>query len=102
MAPGEKTHENSQTLLVKSCELNPFAREPHVVLAQIYISFPRKYEEGEKEAESALNLMLEWGTNWEKRMSWEGWIAWTRVLVMKAKEKSWPHTSWGILNLGLL
>nr|KYP46547.1 hypothetical protein KK1_031838 [Cajanus cajan] len=24
------------------------------------------------------------------------------VLLMKAKEKSWPHTSWGILNLGLV
>jgi hypothetical protein len=23
-------------------------------------------------------------------------------LLMKAKEKSWPNTSWGILNLGLV
>jgi len=101
MPPGEKTHEKAETLLVKACELNPFIGEPRVVLAQIYNSQGR-YDEAEKEAETGLRLMLEWGTTWDKRMSWEGWIAWTRVLLMKAKEKSWPHTSWGILNLGLV
>ena len=25
-----------------------------------------------------------------------------RVLLMKAKEKSWANTSWGLLNLGLV
>lgn len=101
MAPSEKVHEKAQPLLVKSCELNPFVGEPHTVLAHTLLSQGR-YEEAEKESERALKLMLEWGTNWDKRMSWEGWIAWTRVLVMKAKEKSWPHTSWGILNMGLV
>ncbi|KAL8102472.1 hypothetical protein AgCh_027099 [Apium graveolens] len=60
------------------------------------------YEEAEKEAEKGLTLLLEWGSPWDKRMSWEGWIAWTRVLLMKAKKKSWPQTSWCILNLGLV
>lgn len=101
MPPGEKTHEKAETLLAKACELNPFIGEPRVVLTQIYNSQGR-YDEADKEAEIGLRLMLEWGTTWDKRMSWEGWIAWTRVLLMKAKEKSWPHTSWGILNLGLV
>ncbi|KAL8118724.1 hypothetical protein AgCh_016291 [Apium graveolens] len=60
------------------------------------------YEEAEKEAEKGLTLLLEWGSPWDKRMSWEGWIAWARVLLMKAKKKSWPQTSWCILNLGLV
>eukprot|EP01018_Ginkgo_biloba_P022331 Gb_21125 [translate_table: standard] len=97
----ENVQEKAEPLLVKACQHNPFIGEPRVVLAQIYLS-QGKYEEGQKEAETGLRIMLEWGTNWDKRMSWEGWIAWTRVLVMKAKEKSWPHTSWGILNLGLV
>ncbi|KAL8110223.1 hypothetical protein AgCh_026075 [Apium graveolens] len=61
-----------------------------------------RYEEAEKEAEKGLTFLLEWGSPWDKRMSWEGWIAWARVLLMKAKKKSWPQTSWCILNLGLV
>ncbi|KAL8116738.1 hypothetical protein AgCh_023043 [Apium graveolens] len=61
-----------------------------------------RYEEAEKEAEKGLTLLLEWGSPWDKRMSWEGWIAWARVLLMKAKKKSWPQTSWCIFNLCLV
>lgn len=87
--------------LAMCVEKNPFVGEPHVVLAQINLSKGR-FEEAEKEAEKGLKLLLEWGSPWDKRMSWEGWIAWTRVLLMKAKEKSWPNTPFGILNLGLV
>ncbi|XP_076956853.1 uncharacterized protein LOC143632162 [Bidens hawaiensis] len=88
-------------VLERSVVKNPFVGEPHVVLSQIYLSQGR-FDEAEKEAEEGLRLLLEWGSPWDKRMSWEGRIAWCRVLVMKAKEKSWPQTSWGILNLGLV
>ena len=81
---------------MSSIEKNPFVGEPHVVLGQVYLNKGRF-----EEAERGLNLMLEWGSPWDKRMTWEGWVSWARVLLMKAKEKSWPETSWGILNLGL-
>ncbi|XP_043695198.1 uncharacterized protein LOC122645867 [Telopea speciosissima] len=88
--------------LLKSCiKKNPFVGEPHVVLAQVYL-LKGRFEEAEREAEKGLMLLLEWGSPWDKRMQWEGWIAWSRVLLMKAKEKSWPQTGWGILNLGLV
>lgn len=93
--------EKAEELLVGATEKNPFVGEPHVVLGQIYLGKGR-YEEAEEEAEKGLRLILEWGSPWDKRMSWEGWVAWARALVMKAKEKSWPKTSWGILNLGLV
>ncbi|GFZ21312.1 hypothetical protein Acr_29g0004740 [Actinidia rufa] len=93
--------ERSEELLVRCVEKNPFIGEPHVVLGQLYLSKGR-FEEAEKEAEKGLTLLLEWGSPWDKRMSWQGWIAWARVLVMKAKERSWPDSSWGILNLGLV
>ncbi|CAN0908984.1 hypothetical protein LINGRAHAP2_LOCUS25576 [Linum grandiflorum] len=93
--------EAAEELLVKSIEKNRFVGEPHVVVAQVYLGQGR-FEEAEREAEIGLRLILEWGSPWDKRTSWEGWIAWARVLVMKAKEKSWPNTSWGILNLGLV
>ncbi|KAA8541443.1 hypothetical protein F0562_025406 [Nyssa sinensis] len=93
--------EGAEEPLLMCIEKNPFVGEPHVVLSQLYLSKGR-FEEGEREAEKGLTLMLEWGSTWDKRMSWEGWIAWARVLLMKAKERSWPQTSWGILNLGLV
>ncbi|CAK7339814.1 unnamed protein product [Dovyalis caffra] len=93
--------DRAEELLLSSIEKNPFVGEPHVVLGQFYLTKGR-FEEAEREAEKGVTLLLEWGSPWDKRMSWEGWIAWARVLLMKAKEKSWPETSWGILNLGLV
>ncbi|XVF44608.1 hypothetical protein PTKIN_Ptkin02bG0138000 [Pterospermum kingtungense] len=93
--------ERAEELLVGCIEKNPFVGEPHVVLAQVYLNRER-FEEAEKEAERGLTLMLEWGSPWDKRMSWQGWIAWARVLLHKAKDKSWPQTAWGVLSLGLV
>ncbi|CAI9785518.1 unnamed protein product [Fraxinus pennsylvanica] len=93
--------KRAEEMLLRSLEKNPFVGEPYVVLAQIYLSEGR-FEEAEKIAEKGVRLLVEWGSPWDKRMSWEGWIAWSRVLLMKAKERSWPNTSWGILNLGLV
>ncbi|PON87739.1 Tetratricopeptide-like helical domain containing protein [Trema orientale] len=93
--------ERAEELLLSCVEKNPFVGEPHVVLGQLYLSKGR-FEEAEREAEKGLTLILQWGSPWDKRMSWEGWISWARVLLMKAKEKSWPRTSWGIINLGLI
>nr|CAD1830715.1 unnamed protein product [Ananas comosus var. bracteatus] len=75
-----------EKLLKESCEKNPFVGEPHLVLAQVYLNVGR-YEDAEEEAEEGLRLVLEWGSSWDKRMSWEG---------------SWPDTAWGIINLGLV
>ncbi|KAK7273429.1 hypothetical protein RIF29_14478 [Crotalaria pallida] len=93
--------ERAEELLVESIKKNPFVGEPYVVLSQVYLTNGR-FEEAEKHAERGLTLLLEWGCPWDKRTSWEGWIAWSRVLFMKAKEKTWPDTSFGILNLGLV
>ncbi|XP_015951162.1 uncharacterized protein LOC107475966 [Arachis duranensis] len=93
--------ERKEELLLGSIEKNPFAGEPYVVLSQVYLTEGR-FEEAEKAAETGLKLLLEWGCPWDKRTSWEGWVAWVRVLLLKAMEKSWPNTGFGILNLGLV
>ncbi|XAR53168.1 hypothetical protein NMG60_11021603 [Bertholletia excelsa] len=100
-ASDEEELKKAEELLARSGDRNPCIGEPHVALAQVFLS-RGGYEEAEREAETGLRLLLEWGSPWDKRMSWEGWVAWARVLLMKAKEKSWPQTSWGILNLGLV
>ncbi|KAL6635412.1 hypothetical protein ACP70R_028083 [Stipagrostis hirtigluma subsp. patula] len=90
-----------EQLLQQSIAKNPFVGEPHLVLAQVYLNMER-YGEAQKQAEEGLKLLLEWGSSWDKRMPWEGWVSWGRAMLTKAKDKDWPHTSFGIINLGLV
>ncbi|KAG2306319.1 hypothetical protein Bca4012_084649 [Brassica carinata] len=93
--------ERAEEKLLGCIEKNPFVGEPHVLLSQVYLG-KKRFVEAEREAERGLVLLLQWGSPWDKRMSWEGWIAWVRVLLMKSQDQSWPDVSWGILNLGLV
>ncbi|XP_062221414.1 uncharacterized protein LOC133920852 [Phragmites australis] len=90
-----------EQLLQQSIAKNPFVGEPRLVLAQVYLNMER-HGEAQKQAEEGLKLLLEWGSSWDKRMPWEGWVSWGRAMLIKAKEKDWPHTSFGILSLGLV
>jgi len=88
-------------LLKSCCKLNPFVAEPRFLLAQIYLT-EEKYELAETEATEGLRLLLNWATTWDKRMTWEGWLSFGRVLRDNAHQKSWPQSAFGILNLGLV
>lgn len=90
-----------EQLLQQSIAKNPFVGEPHLVLAQVYLNMER-YGEAQMQAEEGLRLLLEWGSSWDKRMPWEGWVSWGRAMLTKATDKDWPHTSFGILSLGLV
>ncbi|KAF8044788.1 LOW QUALITY PROTEIN: hypothetical protein N665_6807s0002 [Sinapis alba] len=93
--------ERAEEKLQGCIEKNPFVGEPHVLLSQVYLA-KKMFIEAEREAERGLVQLLQWGSPWDKRMSWEGWIAWVRVLLMKSQDQSWPNVSWEILNLGLV
>lgn len=90
-----------EKILLESIKKNPFVGEPHLVLAQVYLNMER-YEEAKTEAEEGLKQLLEWGVSWDKRMTWEAWVSWGRVMLDKAKEKEWPQSAAGITNLGLV
>ena len=64
-------------------------------------------------------MLLEWGTAWDKRLSWDAWVAWTRVLLQTAEagvggcggggvqgsvtvQSLMPETAFGMLNLGMV
>jgi hypothetical protein len=78
---------------------NPYVAEPHVLLAQTHLS-ARRFAGARAEAETALDLLAQWGTSWDKRLSWHAWVAWTRVLLKAAHERDWPDTAFGIISLG--
>eukprot|EP00775_Hariotina_reticulata_P003180 gene3180-3458_t len=87
--------------LQRTCQLNPFVAEPHLMLAQVYLH-SKNWRAAEVEAEEALRLFLQWGTAWDKRMDWGAWLAWTRVCLEAAVAKSWPQTPLGVLSLGMV
>ncbi|CAN1175767.1 Lysine--tRNA ligase, cytoplasmic [Linum perenne] len=87
-------------LLEGSLVNNPYLGDPYLVLSQVYLSLG-KFEAAEAAAKEGLKLLLEWGTAWDKRKSWEGWVAWGRVLLTKARVKSWPPPQWKVHSVGL-
>jgi hypothetical protein len=98
---GRRGWEEVEKILLESIRKNPFVGETHLALAQVYLNMER-YEDAGKEAEEGLKLLLEWGVSWDKRMTWEVWVSWGRVMLDKAREGEWPHSAAGITNLGLV
>ncbi|KAK4761213.1 hypothetical protein SAY87_006106 [Trapa incisa] len=82
----ESNMNKVENLLLRCIERNPFGR----------------FKEAEREASRGLRLLLEWGSPWDKRIPWDGWVSWARVLRMKAKEKAWPKEAWSLFRLGVL
>lgn len=87
--------------LRRAVELNPYIAEPHVLLAQLYIH-SQEWSAAQKEARRGLELFVEWGTCWDKRMGWDAWVAWTRVCLEAAAAQTWPSKPLGVLSLGLV
>lgn len=88
--------------LQQALALNPYLAEPNTLLAQLYL-IQGDFEAASQASDRALELFVQWGTNWDKRVSYEAWIAWTRVLNQHADDKkTWYKDSWGVINLGLV
>lgn len=85
--------------LEEACDLNPFVGEPFVLRAQIHVS-RGQWQRAQELAERGVRLLWGWGTNWDKRVAWEGWIAWGRCIYFQAGRREWPTTSGGIQSLG--
>lgn len=91
--------ERAEETLREAARLNPFVAEPHVLLAQTYVTRQR-WADAERAAAAALAIQAQWATPWDKRVSWEAWVAWTRVLLKAGRERAWPSDALGIISLG--
>lgn len=79
---------------------NPWVGEPQMVLAQLYLSAGRGAD-AERAANSALQCFSAWGNAWDKRVQWDAWVAWTRILLQSAQQGSWPARLDKLNNLAL-
>lgn len=92
---------HAQQCLAAALKHNPWVGEPHLVLAQLAL-LEGDYPAAERHATEGLRLLLEWGTPWDKRIPWSGWVAWARILLGNARARTWPTTLREHNNLGLV
>ena len=79
---------------------NPWVGEPQMVLAQLYLSAGRT-EDAARAAQSALQQFSAWGNAWDKRVQWDAWVAWTRILAQSATTGTWPERLDKLNNVAL-
>ena len=87
-------------VLEQAVQLNPWVGEPQMVLAQLYLSAGRDAE-AKAAADSALQAFSEWGNAWDKRVQWDAWVAWTRILQQHAQNGNWPERLDKLNNVAL-
>jgi hypothetical protein len=87
-------------VLEQAVRHNPWVGEPQMVLAQLYLTAGRR-DEARVAAESALQLFSQWGNTWDKRVQWEAWVAWTRILLQSSTDGTWPERVDKLNNLAL-
>jgi len=94
------------TLLNQAIKHNPYFPESHIYLSQLYLQ-NKDWQLATDHAIAGLKLLQEWGISSDKRVSWETWIAWGRVLYQNSIEQTWPSVALkggrqSIIGLGLV
>lgn len=87
-------------VLEQAVRLNPWVGEPQMVLAQLYLIAGR-HAEAKAASESALQCFSSWGTAWDKRVQWDAWMAWARILRQGAETGEWPERLDKLNNVAL-
>ncbi len=87
-------------VLEQAVRHNPWIGEPQMVLAQLYLSAGRA-DDAARAAAGALQQFCAWGNAWDKRVAWDAWVAWTRILHQRASEGGWPERLDKLNNLAL-
>lgn len=92
---------HARSILERAVALNPYVAEPRLLLAQIAL-LQDDFEAAERHAAAGAELISSWGIQWDKRIPWEGWTVWARLLVSRARQRVWPRTLSAHNNLGLV
>jgi len=90
----------SMGVLEQAIKLNPWVGEPQLLLAQLHLTH-RRYEQAESLAASGLQCVASWGNTWDKRIGWDAWMSWGRILLQSAQRQSWPQDINKLNNVAL-
>jgi len=75
-----------EELYTQSIICNPFIAEPRIILSQLLYN-RGEYKEACVQASKSIDLLYQWGTHWDKRVSFEQWIGFARMMHMRARRK---------------
>lgn len=87
-------------VLSQAIKLNPWVAEPYMVLAQLHLT-ERRFERAEHYAQAGVQMASCWGNAWDKRIGWDAWMSWGRVLLQSAQKRQWPETLNKLNNVAL-
>ncbi|MGB6103502.1 MAG: DUF6817 domain-containing protein [Pusillimonas sp.] len=93
--------ETVRHLLESVINHNPWVGEPRLLLAQVALTHG-DFDTAQAQALAGLQALQSWGTAWDKRIAWEGWIAWARILLQHARKRQWPDHIGALNSLGLV
>ena len=95
--------DEARAAVEAAIEACPYVPEPHALLAQLHLQAGR-WDQAAACAAQAVRLLLQWGTCFDKRLSFGAWVAWARVCADAARNRAWPapNQPFAILNLGLV
>ena len=80
------TEDEQTVLLYKSIQYNPYISEPHIMLSQIFFRQGHYYRAA-VEARAALEKLYILASAWDKRRSYEYWVGFSRMLLLRANRK---------------
>lgn len=86
--------------LLQTIRLNPWVAEPHLLLAQVCLTEGR-FDDALPLAQKGLFLLAAWGNTWDKRIGWDAWMSWGRILLQSAQRRHWPEHLSRLNNLAL-
>lgn len=92
--------EATRATLEHAIQLNPWVAEPYMLLAQLHLTFD-EFDRATEAAASAVQLASIWGNTWDKRIGWDAWMAWGRILLQSAQKRTWPKDINKLNNLAL-
>lgn len=93
---------NSTTIMTleQAIRLNPWVAEPYLFLAQLHLT-NKAYDQAQTAAAHGLHLLTCWGNSWDKRIGWDAWVSWGRILLQGAQNRQWPETLNMLNNVAL-
>ena len=91
--------DEARAKLAEAMAKLPYVGEPFVLAAQLAVQ-AHDWDAAVDLATAGLARLFQWGCCWDKRVAWEGWIAWARCIAYQAQRREWPTTGAGVESLG--
>ena len=81
-----KSDEELEKMYFRSAQLNPWVAETHIMLSQLMYR-RSAWTEAANAAAKGIKLLYEWGTHWDKQVTYAQWVGFARMCHLRAKRR---------------